>query len=1164
MEQRGIGLSSAPLIRVASSTWIVCLALALIAPAVLLAQSFTASVRGEVTDASQSPVPAAKITVTDVNRNLEHTAHTDVLGRYVITALPPSSYTLTVEAAGFQKFLHSAFRLDVQQQATIDAELGVGQIATSVEVEAAAPLLNSTSAALGQVIQNRYITELPLIARNPYTLSYLTPGIVGSAGSYGSGDTNFVAVGTRNSTADVMLDGVSVTGSEPNAGITSVLHTPSVEAVEEFKVQTSFFSAEFGNSGGAIINMVTKSGTNQFHGDGYWFHRGSSLNANSFFANRAGSPRPLTHRNLVGGTFGGPVKRNKTFFFAAYERTADASPTSRTASFPTLQQRTGDFSDWLTASGQQITIYNPFNLVTNSAGNIARTPFPGNIIPKSMLDPVAVNVTTYYPAPNLPGQPFTHVNNWFFQGVDVSAETKMEMKLDHNFSDKNRVSMRWSPRWYLGNQANNLGPGKPGDPWSAKHSTIGGQKSMFDFTRAHNPSTVFSVRFGLVLNHYYSVPLVPFDLTTLGLPKVMLDNATTKEFPIFTTGNYMDIGDTGFVVQSQEQGHSQIIASMTKIIGGHNLKVGGEFKWNFLDYSLPGYPSGSFSFSQQITSQDRFASSPTQGNGFASMLLGWGSGSRYDIVPWVQDRNEYWAFYVQDDWKISRKLTVNLGLRYDLDRARWEKQNRFSYWDLSDPSPLNGKVPGLGPLYGYMKFVDDNHASPYPTPKTNFQPRVGIAYALNDKTTLRTGYGLFYTLSRASVTGSIGTGFSAQPVVTWSNDSNLTRYATLSNPYPDGMLLPPGRSQGAMTFIGLGANTVLPENIKPSYHSWNFSIQRQLPGSSVIEINYTGTHGEHLFVPIASLQLLNPQYWSLGRNALTALVPNPFYGVITDPRSTLSLPTVAYNRLLRAYPQYSSASRDTGMAGGNTSYNALQIRYEKRFAHGLSMLAHYTISKMLDNCGDGTSNYDFLGGGTALQNFFNLKNERGLSASDIPRRLVVTFSYQLPVGKGRALGTNWGRVPNALLGGWSVSSFITMQAGPPIFVTQSGGTLWDATQRPNLVGDPSMPGSAADRIYRYFNTAAFKQPATDTYGSAPRELNYRAPGIRTADMAVLKNFAVTERMHGEFRLEMQNFANHPVFGTPNASFGSSSFGIISGYVSGIGPRTLQLGTKFLF
>jgi hypothetical protein len=439
---------------------------------------------------------------------------------------------------------------------------------------------------------------------------------------------------------------------------------------------------------------------------------------------------------------------------------------------------------------------------------------------------------------------------------------------------------------------------------------------------------------------------------------------------------------------------------------------------------------------------------------------------------------------------------------------------------------------------------------------------VGIAYELNSRTTIRTAYGLFYTLSKASVRGSIGTGFSSQSTMDWTRDSNLTRYATLANPYPNGMNLPPGRSLGAMTFIGLGATTVLPENIKPYYHSWNFSIQRQLPGAGVIEVNYTGTKATHMYLPITSLSMLDPRYWSQGRTALNRMVPNPFYGVITDPKSSFSAATIQYNRLLRAYPQYNGASRDTGGAGGNSIYNAVQFRYEKRFTQGFTALTHFTISKLLESCG--TPYNTLLGQASPFQDNFNLKNERALDNSDVPMRLVITFSYQLPVGKGRTIGRGWGPVTNALAGGWKVSSFTTFQSGVPLYVSQNGGTLWDATQRPDLVGDPRAPGSVVDRLNGYFNVAAFKQPAPDTLGTAPRALNYRAPGIRNVDLSLGKDFAISERMRGEIRAETQNFTNTPGFGFPGTAFGSTSFGVISGYGGGRGPRVVQLGVKFTF
>lgn len=759
------------------------LGVAVILPALLLSQSFTASVRGVVTDASQAAVPRAAVVLRDVDRNTEHATQTDAVGRYVVTALPPGNYTLTVEAAGFQRFTRSAFNLQVQQQATIDVELRVGEVATTVQVEGAAPLLNTTIANLGQVIENRYILSLPLIARNPYTLSYLAPGVVGSGGRYGEGNTNFVAAGTRNSTADVMLDGVSVTVPEQNSGITSIAQTPSVDAVQEFKVQTSFFSAEFGNSGGAVINMVTKSGANDFHGSGYWFFRDDALNANNFFSNRAGRRKPPYQRHLFGGSASGPLQKDKTFFFVNFERTREETVGTATATWPTLQQRQGDFSDYRTSAGQSIVIYNPFDTYTNAAGEIKRRPFTGNVVPRSMIHPIAAKAASYYPEPNQPGAAFTQVDNWFAQGVNPGLNSQMEIKVDHNFNDKNRLSARYSPRWSRFDRANLFGEGRPGPPWELKHTTVGANNAVLDWTRAHSPTTMFNVRFGLLLPWYYSTTLEPFDLTSLGLPKYMMDaqkelTPPLRFFPQFQPEGYTAIGDAGWTYIGREQGGPQIVGSMTRIMGGHNFKAGAEFRRNFLDYNQPGYPAGSFSFSRQITREDRFVGSATQGNGFASMLLGWGSGSRFDHAPWAYTRSQYYGLYVQDDWKLTRKLTINLGLRYDLERPHWEKEYRESYWNLNDPSPLDGKVPGYK-LIGFYMFTDKDTPSASDGDHKSFGPRVGFAYALSDRTSIRSGYGLFYTLSRAVV--RVTWARASTPGPRWSGAATPTSPSTPSS-----------------------------------------------------------------------------------------------------------------------------------------------------------------------------------------------------------------------------------------------------------------------------------------------------------------------------------------------------------------------------------------------
>src|SRR5499427_1378934 len=405
--------------------------------------SYTAAVRGVVTDASGGALPGATVTVRESDRNVPHTVTTDSAGRYVVTALPPGSYTLSVELSGFKTYTHTNIPLAVQQQATFDVSLQVGELAETVEVQSHAPLLNTTIPTLGQVIDNRYMLALPNIGRNALSLLYLTPGVNGAAGNINPNTTNFVANGTRNSTSDVLVDGAIVNTTEQNTGATDLKWTPSVDAVQEFKMQTNFFSAEYAQSGGAVVNMVTKSGSNGFHGDGYYFLRDSNFNANSWSANRAGSAIPYYHRDQLGAVLGGPIRKDKTFFFVTTEYTRSKSPSSQTATFPTLDQRNGDFTKTFFSDGRLITIYNPFDTFRDASGNLKRNPFPGNIIPKDMMDPVALKAMQFYPKPNQDPNPITHVNNFFAQGIGESyTRPVFDLKGDHSFTDKIRFTGR--------------------------------------------------------------------------------------------------------------------------------------------------------------------------------------------------------------------------------------------------------------------------------------------------------------------------------------------------------------------------------------------------------------------------------------------------------------------------------------------------------------------------------------------------------------------------------------------------------------------------------------------------------------------------------------------------------------------------------------------------
>lgn len=1138
--------------------------------------SYTASVRGSVTDSSGGAVPAASIVMTEVERNIAHTFISDEAGRYFFTALPPGNYTLLVEAKGFKKYSLKNIVLAVQQQATFDVPLQVGELSTAVEVSSQAPLLNTTMATLGQVVDNRFMTSLPNIGRSALYYLSLTPGVTGTNSQTNTPtNTNFTANGARNSTSDVLVDGAIVNTTEQNTGATDLKYAPSVDAVQEFKVQVNFFGAEYAQSGGAIVNLVTKSGTNQFHGTAYYYRRDSTLNANSWGNNRAGVKKSYYRRDQPGGVIGGPIRKDRTFFFATFELTRPKSPQTFTGSAPIADFRNGDFSKLFFSDGRPMTIYNPFDTYKDANGVTKRNPFTNNQIPASMIDPVSAKVLKYIPMPNAtPTNAFTFANNFYQQGIDSSLSKQSDIKVDHSLTDKIRLTGRYSIGWSAGTPANLWAVTDPSI--AAAYSPNNGpnfthtQSASAKMTFVQSPSMVWEANYGFIYSNYGRNPFQTFDATALGLPKYMNDNATYKPFPFFN-GWGLDVGTQGYLIMDRQEGVHQINGSLTHTRGAHTIKTGAETRHNFLDYAQPGYPQGHFSFGQQATSQDLSSGNSLQGSAFASFLIGWGNGGDYHIDPKVFDRANYWGFFVQDDWRITSRLTVNLGLRYEFDVPRYELQNRFSYWDLNAPAPIS--VPGYT-LKGVYKFVNDSVRSPFDSDMHNFAPRLGFAYALNNKTSIRAGAGIFYTLSRATVAGHTGSPFNTNSGPTWSLDSNATRYITLSNPYPNGLTLPLGSSKGDATLIGLGAGTILRDTgNNPEMYQWNLSIQREIGWQSILEISYMGSRGVKLTnAAAASLSNLDPSYWLNGngktplytRQQLQAAVPNPFYGIINDPLAVnLNRTTVQLYRLLRPMQQFDGAgSSERGT--GDSWYNGGTVKWEKRFYRGFQMVAHYTWSKFLDDVSNGSSNLDWLSAsnGRYLQNIWDYRQEKSLSSNDVAHRFVASGVYQLPVGQGRSYASHVNRVVDGVIGGWELGGFLTMQSSQPLQVTQNGGTLWNGTQRPNLIGDPATSGSVYDRMSNWFNVAAFQQPAADSYGSAPRFLNVRGPRLTTLDASIAKGWKTTESQRLEFRSEFSNLMNHPIFNPPGTTFGSGSFGQITS--TKIGARNIQLSLKYYF
>jgi len=1135
---------------------------------------YTGSIRGTITDSSKSAVPNAKITATDADRNVEFSTMSDSAGRYIFPTLPAARYSLVVQAPGFQRATEAEIRLEVQQQATVDVELKVGAVSTAVEVQGTAALLNTTSATLGQVVENQMIMSLPQNTRDPLGLIQLAPGIV----TIGS-NTNFVSNGVRNNASEVLMDGGPLTGIEQNGGVTDVKYKPTVDVVDEFKVQTNFFSAEFGNSGGTVINMVSKSGTNEVHGVGYYFRRDNALNANNWFSNARNSPLADSKRDNFGGTVGGPVDlgklyngKNRTFFFGDYDRISQLSATTSLSSVPTAQQLSGDFSDTRLANGNLVPLFDPYSTYKDANGNTLRNPIPGNIIPLSRQSPITLNFIKYFPAANLPGNPFTHANNWFGQGSTPSNGNKVDVKIDHNISERQRFSARYGANWTHSGVANLVGNisfnGNPG--------TERDQNFIMDYTRTHSPNTVIALRAGVLRVKSIRDPLsTGFDATTLGLPAYMTSGTGTKAFPLFSASPYRSMGAGGYAIIHRYEDVYQYIGSVTKIVNGHTVKTGAEFRKLHENYYQPNTPNGGFTFSRNTTALNPVVSSSTQGDALASALLGWGSGGQVSIdYPTCQSAG-YFATYINDDWRVSRKLTINVGLRYDFDVPRTDRFNRINWMDQNAPAPI-ADVPQIKAVFpnlkGLMKFADSSQRTPYDGDWDNVQPRIGFAYALDNQTSIRAAYGLFYVVSRHTIKGEVGTAYGfTDSSIPWSLDSGLTQYATFASPWPNGLTYPPGRN--AEFFLGMGAGTPLPYDENPQYQQWTFSIQREVPGQGVVELNYVGTKGTHLYFGtgdiVSALNVLSPVYWSLGRgtsgNGLNAMVPNPFYGVITNPLATsYNQPTIQERRLLLPYPAYSSiggyrASRNIG----NSIYHALTLKYEKRFSRGLSVIAHYTFSKMISDSDDSGSDVDWLAGGSSVQDVFNLRNERSLSTFDRTHRFLTSFDYQLPIGRQRMLGKGMNRILDGVIGGWELSAIITATSGLPLGITQSASNLWNsANQRPNIVGIPSMPGSPRDKLNQYLNVNAFQQVAPDILGSTPRFLsNYRGPALINEDASLIKNFHVTEKKYLQLRLEAYSLKNSPQWGMPNSSFGDTSFGQIT---SATGNRTLQVAAKFYY
>src|SRR5579864_367627 len=1195
------------------------------------AQLYTGSITGVVQDPSGAVVPNASVVLTDNDKGLKYSAKTDTTGRYILRALPPSTYSIRVEASGFRAEAQSGIILVVNQNLTLNVPLQVGRTSDTIEVTGQAPVLESEDAVTGQNLDPKVINDLPLIGRSVFDLALLTPGVTQPAGNTFGPNTmanNFISDGGRNAQADILIDGVSTVGVEQNTAIVNPLYTPSVDAVQEFKLEQSNFSAEVGFTAGTVVNAVTKSGTNNFHGSVYEFLRNDIFNANNYFNDQAHIPIAPVRWNDFGGTIGGPIRRNHTFFFFDYEGSRQSSSVTANAGVPSVLERGGDFGELCgyaggtfdntglcsAANGQ---LWDPYtaNMDLSNGGvrtnfipfnNMATYTSPGNPnlaglhplpnVPGNIIDPVAFKMIQLYPLPNLGvgTSSYDNLNNWVGSGANKNRNDQFDIKIDHRFTDATMLSGKFSYQSGYTKPANLFK--NVGDAYSSGFSNGSAKLLALNFTHTFSPKTLITISLGLTrafsFDHGGSAADYPSQVGPLGLPSYLpSSNNGILAAPSVTVSDYSmeggnnSIGTQAWTYLKYAQETHHLIGSIAHTTGRHELKFGAEGRLHRVNIYFPGIPAGTYSFDANSTSQALWDGS---GDSMASFMTGIGAPAgdvwgAYEIDYAPAGQNWNIGSFVQDNWRATDKLTLNIGMRYDLDLPRTERYNRMSWLDLNATSPL--QVPGLPSLKGGLQFANGHDRSPYYNNYHGFGPRFGFAYKLRSSTVVRGGYGIYYTQNKGA---AAGTGISDQGFVEQTNwltsyrADNATPWGFLSDPFPPHPRPATGSSNGLLTDIGFGL--VGPSrswNARPYEQTWSFGIQHELPGRIVVESNYVGKKGTHLYFGNAgNVDILSPgQAAAFAQNPsfYKDPVPNPFAGIITDPNSGLfgfpcpagiSAPSCVQRvTLMTPYPQFTGITA-SDPPWASSIYHALQLRAEKQFHNGLQFLATYTNSKSIDDSSVGGGGLTWLGGSlnNVLPNPWNHRAERSLSQFDISQVLQFSYIYELPIGRGKKLGSNMNPVLNAIIGGWQTNGIWRFDTGQPIIPVlcscDNTAIPTFGSQRPDQLAPlKRAPGL---NLNQYFaNPDALAVPAPYTFGTAPKVLsNVRAPGTRTGALSLFKEFSLASLREGtrlEFRAEAFNALNHPQFAAPNSTVDSGDFGKITQQANS--PRQLQLALK---
>ncbi len=1079
------------------------------------------AISGTVKDPASAPVPNVKIRVVNVESGVGIDTATNEAGLYRVGTLGPGQYRVEADTVGFDHLVRGPVTIEVGQTVALDLILQIGQQNQSVQVVEATPLIESQSSNVAQEVSREMLQALPLPNRAASSLAALAPGVVMIDSGAGTAENYpvFSVAGGRARNQSFTLDGGNVSNA---VGLTRPQQLTSlpVDAMQEFKVIANNYAAEFGHSTGGIITMSTRSGGNQYHGSVFDSLQNDVLNARNYFS----AKRPPVRLNQYGGSFGGPIQKDKTHFFATWEETRQLTSFDTTSTVPTLLNRQGDFSDLRSTAGNLVRIYDP---ATGSTA-ATRQPFAGNVIPASRFDAVARAAMSYFPLSNRTGTA-TGANNFIGASRNQLNRDIVVGRLDHQL----RASDLLTARYYINDAAtNNSGTyGIPAADPLADITDVRVQTVLGAWTHIFSPTITNDFRYTYLRRKFLdSRPGFGENLAA----KIGLNGVTDAAFPAFTIPGYgvpagfvagnVTVPNTGAALGNPTAVYrfqtpildQQFLEALSVYRGRHAFKFGAEYRIGANDEIRDRGSAGNFTISPLIT--DLPGSSATTGNALASFLLGEVNAASIQVSDKIPSRASYLALYAQDDWRVTDRLTINVGLRWDVEFPRKVLGNKMNSFDPLAINPVSG-TPGVVQFAG----LNGTPVRAFKTDWNNIGPRFGFAYRTPGKTStvIRGGAGIFYGPTVSNTIGDVASlGFSTS--ASYSAAQAETQSALqLRHGFPAAARQPLTPAFGAVP-VGQKVNTSVaffnPDQVAPISYQYNFDIQREVAGNLLLEVGYIGNVSHHLTANDLSLNQVAPQLMTSGAA-----------------------------QLVRPFPQFNNVTW-INPSIGNSTYHGGFIRAEKRLSGGLSFLAHYTFSKFIDDV-ESANEYGSTG---SYMDAYNRRLDKGLSGSDVPHRAVVTFLYQVHQFRKPLV--------NSILGGWKLGVLENAESGPAFTIITTANTtnaFPAGSLRPNLLHNAALDNRT---VARWFDTSAFANPAPLTFGNSPRS-GLRGAPVVTTDATLEKGFALTERFKLEIRGEFYNLLNHAIFNIPGFTYGAADFGVVS---SARSPRTAQIAARLSF